>query len=399
LQDVWAARERASFGLPPSVLALEPSDVITLDAGGRTYPLRITETRDSLFKSIEARSIEPLAFDALPAPDRERPEFDITTVYGPTSAFFLDLPLLRGDEAPHTGYVTANADPWPGAIAFFRSPSMSGYELNTIVAARPTLGKTMFGFYAGPLYRYDKSNVLRVTLDFGELESVTEEAFLNGATFAAIENEDGEWELIQFQTATLVAPATYDLSVLLRGINGTESAMRNPVAGGARFIVVNSAVTAVNLRPDEIGLALNYKFGPTGDGLDEPSYGSAAHAFLGLGLRPLSPVHLQGKRNPANGDWTFTWIRRTRLGGDSWTGLEVPLAEESELYRLEILDAPGGDVLRSVELTTPTFLYTAAMQTADFGAAQWNVPIRVSQISPVYGPGIASEQLTWDYQH
>ena len=33
LQEAWAARERASFALPPSRLALEPGDVVTLDAG------------------------------------------------------------------------------------------------------------------------------------------------------------------------------------------------------------------------------------------------------------------------------------------------------------------------------------------------------------------------------
>lgn len=236
-------------------------------------------------------------------------------------------------------------------------------------------------------------------LDFGELASVTEETLLNGANLAVIDNEDGAWELIQFQTATLVAPATYDLSVLLRGLNGTEGAMRDPVAPGARFILVNNAVTTVNMRPDEVGLALNYKFGPTSEALDEPSYGSAAHAFQGLGLRPLSPVHLQGKRNPSTGDWTFVWRRRTRIGGDSWAGLEVPLAEEREQYRLDILDAPGGDVARSVDTIAPTFLYTAAMQTTDFGSSQWNVPIRVAQVSPIYGPGVAAEELTWDYEH
>ena len=110
-------------------------------------------------------------------------------------------------------------------------------------------------------------------------------------------------------------------------------------------------------------------------------------------------MHLHGKRNPANGDWTLLWTRRTRIGGDSWAGLEVPLAEERELYRLEILDAPGGEVLRSVELDTPPFLYTAAMQAADFGSLQWKVPMRVAQVSPVYGPGVTAEQLTYDYQH
>ncbi len=398
LQDSWAARERGSFGLPPSALAFEPGDVVTLEASDRSYALRIVETRDGAHKEIEARSVEPFSFDALPVPERPR-EFDVITVYGPTDAYFLDLPLLRGDEPSQIGYITANADPWPGAVAVFRSPSTSGYELNTVIAARPTLGQTEFGFWSGPLHRYDRSNVLRVKLAYGELASITEEALLNGANYAAIQNEDGEWELIQFQTAELVAPFTYDLSVLLRGQNGTERAMRDPVAPGARFLVVNSALTPVGLRPDEVGLALNYKYGPASESLDEESYGTSSHAFQGLGLRPLSPVHLQGKRNPTNGAWTFVWTRRTRIGGDSWESFEVPLAEERELYRLEILDEPGGETLRMVETAETSFLYTPTMQIADFGAAQWNVPIRVAQISPVYGPGVATEQLTWDYQH
>ena len=56
-------------------------------------------------------------------------------------------------------------------------------------------------------------------------------------------------------------------------------------------------------------------------------------------------------------------------------------------------------MLREVEVATPAFLYTAAMQVEDFGDSVWNVPIRVAQISPVYGPGVAAEALTWDYTH
>ena len=87
------------------------------------------------------------------------------------------------------------------------------------------------------------------------------------------------------------------------------------------------------------------------------------------------------------------------MAGDSWETVEVPLGEDEERYRLEVLDAPGGDPVRTVEVTSPAFLYTAAMQTADFGSAQWNVSIRVAQISPSYGPGVPAEQLTYDYQH
>ena len=93
-----------------------------------------------------------------------QPSLTRSSVYGPTTAFFLDLPLFRGDEAPQTGYVAANANPWPGAIAFYRSPTTSGFELNTLAELQATHGETVFDFYSGPLYRYDQSNTLRVIL-------------------------------------------------------------------------------------------------------------------------------------------------------------------------------------------------------------------------------------------
>jgi hypothetical protein len=398
LRDVWAARERASFALPPSRLALEPGDVITLDAGGRDYRLRLTETSDGLHKTVEARSIEPRAYEALRVPE-EPAEPEKVIVYGPATAFFLDLPIFRLGEAEETGFVAADAVPWPGAVAFYRSPAMSGFELNAIAELQATHGETVFDFYSGPVYRYDRSNTLRVALTQGELASITEEALLAGGNLAAVENEDGEWELLQFQTATLVAPGTYDLSVLLRGQFGSEASMRSPVESGARFILLDEAVTAADMSRGDIGLALNWRYGPLGEPVDGIAYRSEVHAFTGRGLRPLSPVHLQGKRDPVSGAWTFVWIRRTRIDGDGWEAPEVPLGEAEEEYRLEILDAPAGNVLRGIEVGAPGFLYTAAMQTADFGSTQWNVAIRVTQLTARYGAGAPAEQLTYDYQH
>jgi hypothetical protein len=398
LRDVWAARERASFALPPSRLALEPSDVITLQVPGRAYRLRLTETSDGPHKSVEARSIEPRVYEALRVPEPPA-EPDPVIVYGPATAFFLDLPLFRAGEAEEAGYIAADANPWAGAIAFYRSPTTSGFELNTVAELQATHGETVFDFYSGPLYRYDRSNTLRVSLTQGELASITEDALFAGGNLAAVENEGGEWELIQFQTATLVSPGVYDLSVLLRGQFGTEAAMRNPVAAGGRFLLLDEAVTAVDMTSGDVGLLLNWRYGPLGEPIDDLAYVTQAHAFAGLGLRPYRPVHLQGKRDPSTGDWTFLWIRRTRVDGDGWEATEVPLSEEAEAYRLEVLDAPGGDVLRSVDLAAASYFYTAADQTADFGAPQWNVPIRVRQLSAAYDAGAVAEQLTYDYQH
>ncbi len=75
----------------------------------------------------------------------------------------------------------------------------------------------------------------------------------------------------------------------------------------------------------------------------------------------------------------------------------MPLGEAAELYRLEILDRRRRAAHRHWP-RRPAYLYSAAIQTADFGSTQWNVAIRVTQMSPVYGAGIAAK-LTYDYQH
>ena len=44
-------------------------------------------------------------------------------------------------------------------------------------------------------------------------------------------------------------------------------------------------------------------------------------------------------------------------------------------------------MVRTLTATTPTVVYTAAEQTADFGAAQPAYDIRVYQMSATYGRG------------
>lgn len=113
-------------------------------------------------------------------------------------------------------------------------------------------------------------------------------------------------------------------------------------------------------------------------------------ANFGAGLRPYSPAHLKGRRDAATGDWLIIWIRRTRIGGDSW-GFEVPLGEESERYLVEIIDTGTAEVVREIEVASPSVLYTAAQQTADFGGPVTEFAVAVSQISQSYGRGVSAE--------
>ena len=386
LQDSWTARERAKIALPPSRIALEPTDLIALQTGTQTVPLRITQTSDGREKTIESRSIEPEVFEPPRTPSRNTPQAG-PGVFGQALAAFLDLPLLRGDEVPHAGYVAAYQSPWPGSVAFYRSPENTGFTLNTLATGPATMGVTTTDLASGPTGRFDYVNTVSVRLDNGSLVSASEVALLGGANLAAIENPEGEWEVIQFQTAELVGPATYELSALLRGQAGSEGAMRDPLSAGARFVLLDSAVVQTDMTADEIGLEFNWKFGPVNRDIAHSSYQDRVKGFSGLGLKPLSPVHVGGRLS--GNDLELSWVRRTRIGGDSWETSEVPLGEDIEAYEVDILD--GSNLKRTLEALSPQVVYSEADQVADWGTPQPAYTVRVHQVSAVYGRGQARE--------
>ena len=49
----------------------------------------------------------------------------------------------------------------------------------------------------------------------------------------------------------------------------------------------------------------------------------------------MSPAQVRSSRSIGN-DLSISWTRRTRIGGDNWDTFEVPLAEDSERYEVDI---------------------------------------------------------------
>ncbi|MEM9750575.1 MAG: glycoside hydrolase/phage tail family protein, partial [Pseudomonadota bacterium] len=122
LADAWVMRETIAFSLPPSALALEPADVVTVSLNGRQADYRITAIEDSEGRRLEAVRTEASVYDRPTGPIRRRAPAPVPS-YGPPVAAFLDLPLLRGDEVEHVPYFAAFARPWPGTVALYRSVS------------------------------------------------------------------------------------------------------------------------------------------------------------------------------------------------------------------------------------------------------------------------------------
>ena len=103
-----------------------------------------------------------------------------------------------------------------------------------------------------------------------------------------------------------------------------------------------------------------------------------------MGLRPYSPSHIQFNRY--NNVYHFRWIRRGRIGGDSWDG-DVPLGEEREEYLIRVVK--DGVEKRRVTVSTPAWDYDALAQTADGTLGGFD--LYVAQVSQGYGAGLETK--------
>ena len=385
LFETWAARERSRFSVPPSLMAIEPGDPIVIEtqAGPKLY--RVSEIGDHGARDIEALSFDPEVYGRTVQPERPAAASAVVT-YGQPALFFLDLPQLTGSEPLSGGYAAATQTPWAGGVAIFSSPEDTGFQLQAVAERQATIGVTRDPLAVGPVSRFDRANVLTVTLASGTLQSASQLQVFAGGNALAVKTPGGLWEVLQFLDAELVSASTYRLSGLLRGQAGTEFDMA-PLPAGSTIVLLDGALARIDLAAAEARLPLRWRYGPANRPIGDASYVTTRHAFRGLALRPFSPVHVTGRRNSA-GDLDITWVRRTRIGGDSWDDRDVSLGEDSERYEVDILD--GDRVVRSLSSTSPTATYTAAEQAADFGAVSARVFLRVAQVSAVYGRGVAS---------
>ena len=271
LQDLWAGRETADFALPPSALALSPGDVVTLDAGGRTRTLELREIVDTGQRRISARAIDVDVF-ALPAePPRRLPPVS-PPPYGPAQVAMLELPALPGDDPPVLAHLAVFANPWPGAMAIWRSlDDGASFQQFALASAPAVMGETLDDLPAGPSSRWDKLATARVRLYGGALASASDLRVLSGANAAAVQRPDGAWEILQFANAELTADRTYQLSRLLRGELGSEGAIAAPLPAGAPFVLLDRHIVPVARGLDMIGRRMKFRIVAANRDVGDPS--------------------------------------------------------------------------------------------------------------------------------
>jgi len=382
LAESRVARDGIRFALPPSTLSIGAGDVVQLTGEADGAKFRIDHVEQSGVQIVEAVRVDPGVYQPGESID-ESPVVRPFTPAVPAYPVFMDLPLAADSETQHAPYLAVTATPWPGSIGVYSSTSDSGYTLNSLILGSATIGETLTSLDWARSGLKDQGGPLRVRLSSGALSSANWLDVLNGANFAAIgDGSSDTWEMFQFEKAELVEPSTYDLSGRLRGQFGTDAMLPAAWPVGSIFVLLDGVPKQVELASSARDLARHYRIGPASRSYDDPSYVHLVHAFKGVGLRPYSPVHLRAEYDPSDA-LQVQWVRRTRIDGDSWSSLDVPVGEGTETYLIQV--RAGGNVVREAQISSPNWSYTQALRLSDGISGPYEV--HVAQLSERFGPG------------
>ena len=379
LQDLWAGRETAEFTLRPGLIALEPGDVVRLEAGGGGRLFQIRRITDGAARRISARAIDQRVYDVAP-PILAPPIFVAPKIQGPAHVVTLDLAITR--DASTLSYIAAFADPWPGTLAIYKISNGEWSEPIAMITKRAMIGETLDALPPGPLDRFDNGATVTIKFGAGQLSSVGDDAALAGRSSIAIRGVDGAWEILAFARAELVDASTYRLSRLIRGLGGETTLAARTTPAGATAVLMDDALTPLTTSVAEIGAPQDYAVGPAHLYFDDPLYVRLTAAATNLSLRPYAPTYPRARRKPEGVEISF--IRRTRINGDAWDIAEAPLGETVPAFEADITTSAGIRLLKSA---TDSFLYPASQEISDFGAPQHQISLSLYQLSEIAGRG------------
>lgn len=396
LRRQWGDRETIELGLTAQQLALEPADTRTISLDGVERIVRIDRITLSAggMKIAAVRDHPSLAtLSTGEGATMDGRDADVIYIPGPTKVMVIDMPLAQDGDDSSTPQVYYGAGrylaggSWPGAAIYIADVDGDEFRQWNEVSAADAM---TWGYATGVLasadpWLWDRGNSVNVQLFGGGTVTSVTEAAIDADRTLNLARMGGEW--IQFASAVLESDGSYTLSAFKRGRRGTEGEV-------AAHAIGDEFVLAAALARDGIGLSevgTSERFKGTTIAREVGAAPTIAMTFTGATLKPYAPCHFRATRDSVSGDWSFSWVRRTRLGGAWVGGTTIPLSEASEAYELVIPTAAGS---RTIAATSATATWTAAMQTADYGSGQSSLPaaIAVYQLSDAVGRGFASEQ-------
>lgn len=402
LYSMWAERDRYSLGLAWTHIDLDPTDVVTfsLSDGNLISRLQKIEIGADYILDVSAVQDQQSAYTSNAVADGGDDVLTNALKNPLTNLFVLNMPLLRDEDdearSNSVGYTMAGgygfSIGWTGCLVMRASDGISYTPLDGIGASLETAwGTTVAALPDRPLnemFSTDNDNDIRLYMVVGgdRLVSVTQLQMVEGANRAAIIKTNGEIELIGFRDVTLNGDGSYTLSGILRGQRGTDTMAYGHLPGETfvlidepREVLVRFPTSALNTQQYFRGVGGGQRL-EQGD-LEQVTWGCRD-------LKPYAPVNVQATENA--GDIDIVWDRRTRIGGGLFdsTG-DVPLNEDAESYSIDIYDALGENVIRTLTSSTETVTYDSADITTDFGSPPATLTLAVYQVSAQVGRGFA----------
>lgn len=386
----WMERLDAAFILPPTYRHLEAGDVVTLIGPEATYELRLTENNEAQDGRPEckARPSRAAIYQSSATGGEGVLVAGSVGLGGSSIALLLDIPVVDEVSQNAVGFVgvmTGLSDGWPGGLLVRSSDGGQTWSDLQAYAGKGSFG-TALGLLPASSCTLLDQRTISVGMISGAPESITRDQMLAGANYAAY-GVDGRWEIVRFQNAILQADGSYLISGFVRGERGTEWATGLHVAGDY-FVLLDDTDNAFIGSPVEtIGLPRTYRAVTAGDSVDQAT--DFEFTYRGVNLDCLSPVYAKGSRDGSS-NFTGTFTRRSRLSSSWWNaGVQAPVGETTESYEIDVMS--GSTVKRTIAVTSPSFAYSAANQTTDFGSAQSSITFRIYQLSELVGRGYPLE--------
>ncbi|MFZ4530545.1 MAG: baseplate multidomain protein megatron [Alsobacter sp.] len=371
LHEAWTGRESARLTLRPGLLGLEIGDAVRLPGAVSGPVFRITRIRDAAAREIEARAFEPAVRRSLP-PALPRAASAAPPTPGAPFVAVIDWPSAVSDP-PVLQSLAVAGHPWRGAT-LWRSADGASFDRFANAPVTAAVGRLAAPLLPGPVWRWDRASALLLALETGDLAADGDLAALSGRRLLAVTGPDGVVELVGFAWAELVAPSTWRLTRLLRGLGGAEATAARTTPAGSLVVVVDEALVPVATGAAALGRGWRWRIGPPDRDHGDPSMTALTATPGPEALRPPAPVRPSALRS-ADGI-TLRWIRRGRVDADAWEPAEIPLGEEAERYTVAVLGADGA-TRRSLDAAMPSVLYPAADEIRDFGAPQSSLALCV----------------------
>lgn len=289
-------------------------------------------------------------------------------LHGPTTLMLADLPWLKDGvaSAPLIVAAASGGTGWRRAALFCMGPTGEAVPAGR-TALRATMGVVETLLPSGCVTMIDDRNAIDVALLAEDmmLASTDEAALAQGRNLCLIGDE-----LAQFARVEAIGAGRFRLSGLRRGLRGTDWAMDGH-REGERFLLIEEDRLSEPLGAAGFSGERDEAIEVVALGLGDLAPARAALRVRGAALVPPSPVHLRWWGDEAGGV-TIRWTPRSRAGWRWTNGGDVPLGEEREAYRVDLL--ANGATVRSLEVGRAD-IYLDAEALAEAGS-DWTVEVR-----------------------